>query len=45
MMKIEYKKLGKGHEIYVNGSLVMWVIGSKKNAEKEIKEYLNANKN
>ena len=37
-MNIEYKKRGKGHDIFVNGKFVMWVIGSKKNAEAEIKK-------
>ena len=35
-MKTEIKKSGKGHDIYINGEWVMWVIGSKKNAEKEL---------
>lgn len=35
-MKTEIKKSGKGHDIYINGDWVMWVIGSKKNAQKEL---------
>jgi|TARA_R110001592_G_scaffold244997_1_gene506336 hypothetical protein len=35
-MKTEIKKSGKGHDIYINGEWVMWVIGSKKNAQKEL---------
>ncbi len=34
-MKTEIRKSGKGHDIYINGEWVMWVIGSKKNAQKE----------
>ena len=35
-MKTEIKKSGKGHDFYINGEWVMWVIGSKKNAQKEL---------
>jgi hypothetical protein len=35
-MKTEIRKSGKGHDIYINGEWVMWVIGSKKNAQKEL---------
>jgi hypothetical protein len=35
-MKTEIKKSGKGHDIYINGEWIMWVIGSKKNAQKEL---------
>ena len=35
-MKIEIIKEGKGHNIIVNNQFWMWVIGSKKNAQKEI---------
>lgn len=35
-MKTVFKKSGKGHDIYINGEWVMWVIGSKKNAQKEL---------
>ncbi len=37
-MKTEIKKSGKGHDIFINDNFVMWVIGSKKNAEKELKK-------
>ena len=36
-MKTEIKKSGKGHNIYINGKQIGYVIGSKKNAEKEMK--------
>ena len=36
-MKTEIKKNGKGHDTFINGEFVMWVIGSKANAEKELK--------
>ena len=39
-MATEIKKKDKGHDVYVNGSWVMWVIGSKKNALKELEIYL-----
>ena len=35
-MKTEIRKSGKGHDIYINGEWVVWVIGSKKNAQKEL---------
>lgn len=35
-MKTEIRKSGKGYDIYINGDWVMWVIGSKKNAQKEL---------
>jgi len=35
-MNTDIKKSGKGHDIYINGEWVMWVIGSKKNAQKEL---------
>ena len=34
----EIKKEGKGHSIWKDGHFVMWVIGSVRNAEKEIKK-------
>ena len=40
-MDITYTKSGKGHDVIVNNGWVMWVIGSKSNAKKEITEYLN----
>ena len=33
----QFKKNGKGYDVFINGVWVMWVIGSKKNAEKELK--------
>jgi len=39
-METEIKKNGKGHDIYINGGWVMWVVGSKRNANKELKIYL-----
>jgi len=35
-MNYEIKKNGKGHDIFKNGNWIMWVIGSKKNAQNEI---------
>jgi len=37
-MKYEIKKKGKGHDIYQDGKWIMWVIGSKRNAQNEIKK-------
>ena len=37
-MNTEIKKSGKGHDIYIDGAWEMWVIGSKKNAEKELEK-------
>ena len=39
-MKVEIKKNGKGHNVFINNDFIFWVIGSKKNAEKELKLYL-----
>jgi hypothetical protein len=39
-MKTDIVKNGKGHDIFVNDQWVTWVIGSKNNAEKELKTYL-----
>ena len=43
-MKVEIKKVKtygvKGHEVYVNESLVFFVVGSKNNAEKELEKYI-----
>ena len=36
-MTTDIKPYGKGHALYINGEQVAWVIGSKKNAEKEMK--------
>lgn len=35
-MKTEIIKNGKGHDILIDDKFVMWVIGSKKNAQKEL---------
>ena len=40
-MEIQYKKEAKGHDVFIDGIWVMWVIGSKTNAKKEINSYLN----
>lgn len=37
-MKTEIKKKGKGHDVFINGEWKMWVIGSKRNAKKELKK-------
>ena len=37
-MNTEIVKSGKGHDIYIDDKFVMWVIGSRKNAEKELKK-------
>jgi hypothetical protein len=42
-MGTEIVKVGKGHSIYIDGSWVMWVIGSKQNAQKELDLYLLKN--
>ena len=39
-MKIEIIKSGKGHDVFINNGFVFWVIGSKKNAKKELKSHL-----
>ena len=36
-MTTEIKKSGKGHNLYINGKQIGYAIGSKKNAEKEMK--------
>jgi len=40
-MKTEIIKKYNGHDILVNGCAVIWVIGSKRNAQKELKNYLS----
>tara|TARA_R110002051_G_scaffold224048_1_gene287247 strand:+ start:6275 stop:6406 length:132 start_codon:yes stop_codon:yes gene_type:complete len=37
-MKIEIIKKFNGHDVIVNGKWKMWVIGSKRNAKKELKK-------
>jgi len=39
-MTTEIIKYGKGHNIMINGTIVMWLTGSKKGAEKELKKLL-----
>ncbi|WP_262906535.1 hypothetical protein [Tenacibaculum piscium] len=39
-MDIIFKKNGKGHDVFVDGLWQMWVTGSKRNANKEIQNYL-----
>ncbi|QQV90505.1 hypothetical protein M1M24_gp40 [Polaribacter phage Freya_1] len=39
-MNKEFKENGKGHDVFLNGVWIMWTIGSKKNAEKELNNYL-----
>ena len=35
------KNLG-GHDIFVNNLFIMWVTGSKRNAKKELKKYIES---
>lgn len=37
-MGIIIKKKWKGHDIFIDNEWVMWVTGSRKNAEREIKK-------
>ena len=39
-MKTEITKSGKGHDVFINNTFAFWVIGSKRNAEKELKQHL-----
>lgn len=39
-MKTDIVKKGKGHDVFVDGDFAFWVIGSKKNAQKELEIYL-----
>ena len=36
---IEIKKSFNGHDIFIAGEWIMWVIGSKANAKKELIKY------
>lgn len=36
-MKTEIKPFGKGHNLYINGKQIAWVIGSMVSAKKELK--------
>ena len=38
IMNATYVKWGKGHDVYMNGTWKMWVIGSKKSAEEEVEK-------
>jgi len=38
-MKTEIRKAQNGHEVIIDNKVVMWIIGSKKNAEKELEIY------
>ncbi len=38
--KKEFKKKGKGYDVFVDGYWMMWVIGSIANAKKELKKEL-----
>ncbi len=40
MTTVEIKKSGKGHNIFINGKLTMWLIGSKASAEKEARKLI-----
>ena len=40
MIDTKLVKKDKGHDVFVNGQWVMWVIGSAKNASKELEKYL-----
>ena len=40
MITTDFKKNGKGHDVFVNGHWVLWAIGSKKNAMSEIQVHL-----
>lgn len=42
-MESEIKKNRNGHDIFVKGVWVMWVTGSARNANKELKLYLRNN--
>lgn len=37
-MDIEIKKKFNGHDVFLDGKWVLWVIGSKTNAKKELKK-------
>ena len=36
--KLKFTKIGKGHEVTQDGNFILWVAGSKRSAEKEIKK-------
>ena len=37
---VDINKNGKGHDVFVDGEFVFWVIGSKKNARTELEKHL-----
>ena len=39
-MRTEIIKKDKGHDVFINDGWVMWVVGSSKNAQKELNKYL-----
>lgn len=39
-MKSRFVKNNKGHDVFINDQWVMWIIGSIKNAKKELEKYL-----
>jgi hypothetical protein len=39
-MKTEFVKSGRGHDVFINNQFAFWVIGSKRNAEKELEIHL-----
>ena len=39
-MKKEIIKKYNGHDVFLNGGWIMWVTGSKRNAQKELDKYL-----
>ena len=43
-MNIDIKKKGKGHDVFINNTWLFWVIGSKRNANKELNQYLANNR-
>jgi hypothetical protein len=39
-MKTEFVRSGRGYDVFINNLFVLWVVGSKRNAEKELEIYL-----
>ena len=42
-MKTKIVKKDNGHDVFLNGDWVMWVIGSSRNAQKELDKHLKSN--
>ena len=42
-MKIKIVKKDNGHDVFLNGEWIMWVIGSRRNAQKELDKDLKRN--